>query len=123
MKKELEQLQTLLKQEDEKTTKQMITMKTMKKKNKGGDKIQEEKEEGHVAATPSSPLSSSPTPTSTPPLKIFRLDTERYPYLGVRYGIHRLPCLVFVKHHEVQLKLEGLTTADNIYQGFKSLRP
>ena len=127
MKKELEQLQELLKQEDEKTTK--LTMMTMlkKMKNKDGGKEKEETEEVRVAATPTSPKPSSKTPPSTwaskSSLKIFRLDAERYPGVGVRYGIHRLPCLVFVKNHKVQLKLEGLTTAEDIYHGFKSLRP
>ena len=127
MKKELEQLQALLKQEDEKTTNLTMMMMSKKKKNEDGGKAKEETGEVRVTATPSSPKPSSPTLPSTPPpessLKIFRLDTERYPYLGLRYGIHRLPCLVFVKNHKVQLKLEGLTTAEDIYQGFKSLRP
>lgn len=98
MKKELDKLQCLLKHDDD-----------------------EEEEESHGERPPSS---SSPSLSSQrTPLKIFRLDTERYPLLGSRYGISRLPCLVFVKDHKVQLKLEGLNTATNIYNRFKGLRP
>lgn len=57
-----------------------------------------------------------------PPLRIFRLDTERYPALGVRFNIHRLPSLLFVKDREVQLKLEGVNTAEVIAERVKDLR-
>lgn len=94
MKKELDGLQRLLKQDDASSD----------GSSGGGDNA-----------------TTKPKTTQPLPLKIFRLDTERYPWLGSRFGIQRLPCLVFVKDHKVQLKLEGINTATEIAERYKRM--
>jgi thiol-disulfide isomerase/thioredoxin len=55
-------------------------------------------------------------------LKIFSLDAEKFPHLGSRYDIHRLPCLVFVRHGEILLRLEGVTKAAVVAEQVRALR-
>ena len=47
-------------------------------------------------------------------LKIISIDTEKWPHVGSRYHIRSLPCLLLVKDKQVVLRLEGLTTADDL---------
>ena len=47
-------------------------------------------------------------------LKIISIDTEKWPHVGSRYHIRSLPCLLLVKDREVVLRLEGLTTAEDL---------
>ena len=49
-------------------------------------------------------------------LKVLTIDTERFPQVGIRYGIGKLPCLIFIKKREVLLRLEGLTKAEDIVE-------
>jgi thioredoxin 1 len=55
-------------------------------------------------------------------LKIFSLDTEKFPHLGLRYDIHRLPCLVFVRDGEIRLRMEGVTKAEVVAEHVRTLR-
>jgi thioredoxin 1 len=55
-------------------------------------------------------------------LKIFSLDTEKWPHLGTRYGIQRLPCILFVREGEIQKRLEGVTKAEVLAEEFRSLQ-
>jgi hypothetical protein len=45
------------------------------------------------------------------PITIFSLDTEKWPHLGTRYGIQRLPCILVVRDGVIQKRLEGITKA------------
>lgn len=51
-------------------------------------------------------------------LPVLAIDTERFPHVGARYGIGKLPCLLFVKDREILLRLEGLTKAEDLVQHF-----
>lgn len=46
--------------------------------------------------------------------KMFAIDTEKWPHVGSRFKIGKLPCLVVVKEGEVLLRLEGLTKAEDV---------
>ena len=54
-------------------------------------------------------------------LKIFALDTEKWPHLGSRYGIQRLPCILFVREGEIQERMEGVTKAEKLAETFRIL--
>ena len=45
-------------------------------------------------------------------IKIFSLDTEKWPHLGTRYGIQRLPCIIVVRDGIVRKRFDGVTKAD-----------
>jgi thiol-disulfide isomerase/thioredoxin len=55
-------------------------------------------------------------------IKIFSLDTEKFPNLGSRYNIHRLPCLVVVRDGEIRLRMEGVTKAEVVVEHVQALR-
>jgi thioredoxin 1 len=46
--------------------------------------------------------------------KMFAIDTEKWPNVGSRFKVGKLPCLVVVKEGEVLLRLEGLTKAEDV---------
>jgi thiol-disulfide isomerase/thioredoxin len=54
-------------------------------------------------------------------IKFFSLDTEKWPHLGTRYGIQRLPCILVVRDGVVQKRLEGLTKAEVIVKELDEL--
>jgi thiol-disulfide isomerase/thioredoxin len=54
-------------------------------------------------------------------LKIFSVDTEKWPQLGLRYGIHRLPCILFVRDGEIQERMEGVIDAEILADTFRTL--
>lgn len=54
-------------------------------------------------------------------LKIFSLDTEKWPHLGTRYGVQRLPCLLVVRNGTVKKRMEGVTKADLIVKELHEL--
>lgn len=51
-------------------------------------------------------------------LKVLSIDTEKFPHVGSRYNIGKLPCLLLMKDKEVILRLEGLTKADVLVEHF-----
>jgi thioredoxin-like negative regulator of GroEL len=55
------------------------------------------------------------------PITIFSLDTEKWPHLGTRYGIQRLPCILVVRDGVIRKRLEGLTKADVIVKEIDEL--
>lgn len=55
-------------------------------------------------------------------IKIFSLDTEKFPNLGSRYNIHKLPCLVVVRDGKIRLKMEGVTKAEVVVEHVQALR-
>mmetsp|Transcript_4749 Transcript_4749/g.7404 ORF Transcript_4749/g.7404 Transcript_4749/m.7404 type:complete len:183 (+) Transcript_4749:218-766(+) len=55
-------------------------------------------------------------------IKIFSLDTTKWPHLATRYHVHRLPCILFVREGEIQTRMEGLTKAEVVAEQFRTLR-
>jgi thiol-disulfide isomerase/thioredoxin len=53
-------------------------------------------------------------------LKVLSIDTEKFPYVGSRYKIGKLPSLLLIKDREVMFRLEGLTKADVLVEHFHS---
>jgi thioredoxin-like negative regulator of GroEL len=54
-------------------------------------------------------------------LKIFSLDTTRWPDLATRYNIRRLPCILFVKGGKIHARLEGVTKGEDIAKEYNGL--
>lgn len=54
-------------------------------------------------------------------VKIFYLDTEKWPHLGTRFRIQRLPCILLVRHGVVLKRLEGVTRADLIVEELRNV--
>jgi len=44
--------------------------------------------------------------------KMVKIDIEKWPQIGNRFDVSKLPCVVFVKENRVLLRLEGLTKAE-----------
>jgi thioredoxin-like negative regulator of GroEL len=53
--------------------------------------------------------------------KMFAIDTEKWPHVGSRFKIGKLPCLVVVKEGEVLLRLEGFTRAEDVLSRIKPI--
>jgi hypothetical protein len=53
-------------------------------------------------------------------MKVLSIDTEKFPHVGTRYEIGKLPCLLFMKDSKVLLRLEGLTKAEALVEHFHS---
>lgn len=47
-------------------------------------------------------------------LTMLAIDTEKWPQVGSRFQVRKLPCLVVVRDKEVLLRMEGLTKAEDI---------
>jgi Thioredoxin len=54
-------------------------------------------------------------------LKIFSLDAEKWPHLGTRYGIQKLPCILLVHDGVIKKRIEGVTKADLIVKELRGL--
>lgn len=54
-------------------------------------------------------------------LKLFSVDTEKWPQVGSRFQISRLPCLVVFRGGEVKLRLEGVNSAEKVVEQMRSL--
>ena len=48
------------------------------------------------------------------------IDTDRWPHVGSRFKVAKLPCLVGLRDGEVLLRLEGLRSADEIIESFNT---
>jgi thioredoxin 1 len=55
--------------------------------------------------------------------KILAIDTEKWPQVGSRFRIGKLPCLLVLRNKEVVTKLEGLTRAEDLVRYFHSSAP
>jgi thioredoxin 1 len=53
--------------------------------------------------------------------KMFAIDTEKWPHVGSRFKVGKLPCLVVVKEGEVLLRLEGFTRAEDVLSRIKPI--
>lgn len=53
-------------------------------------------------------------------IKIFIVDTERWPHLGARYKVQGLPTTVLFKDGEVLERIEGFERADNLVSSIKA---
>jgi thioredoxin-like negative regulator of GroEL len=49
-------------------------------------------------------------------MKIFSLDTEKWPQVGSRFKVNRLPCLVFFREGEITLRMEGVNPAETVVE-------
>lgn len=56
-------------------------------------------------------------------LKIFSIDTEKWPQVGSRFAISRLPCLVVAREGQVLLRMEGVIQADKVVAQVRTLIP
>lgn len=50
----------------------------------------------------------------TQQVRVVAIDTEKWPNVGSRFGVGKLPCLVIMKNGDVLSKLEGLVKAESI---------
>lgn len=53
--------------------------------------------------------------------RMFSVDTEKWPQVGSRFHVSRLPCLVLFREGEVKLRLEGVNSAETVVQQVRSL--
>lgn len=54
-------------------------------------------------------------------LKLFSIDTEKWPEVGSRFDVARVPTLVLFRGGEIQLRLEGLNSAETVVEQVRSL--
>jgi len=54
-------------------------------------------------------------------IKVFIIDTEKYPALSVRFGVGHLPTVLFFKNGEPVHRIEGFEGSDEILEKVKSL--
>jgi thiol-disulfide isomerase/thioredoxin len=54
-------------------------------------------------------------------LKMFSVDTEKWPQVGSRFEVARLPCLVLFREGEVKLRLEGVNSAQSVVEQVRRL--
>lgn len=48
------------------------------------------------------------------------IDTNKWPHIGSRFNVGKLPCTVIVKNGEMQLKMEGLISANVLAEQIRS---
>jgi thioredoxin 1 len=53
-------------------------------------------------------------------MKMFNVDTEKWPKIASRLQVATLPCLVVFREGEIKLRLEGVTSADSIIEHLDS---
>jgi len=53
-------------------------------------------------------------------LTMFSIDTEKWPEVGSRFHVQRLPCLVVFREGEIRLKLEGVNKAQDVVDRVRS---
>mmetsp|Transcript_1797 Transcript_1797/g.2554 ORF Transcript_1797/g.2554 Transcript_1797/m.2554 type:complete len:175 (-) Transcript_1797:150-674(-) len=49
-------------------------------------------------------------------MKMFSIDTEKWPRVGSRFAVARLPCLVVFHEGETKLRLEGVNKAEEVVE-------
>ena len=54
-------------------------------------------------------------------LKMFSIDAEKWPQVGSRFKVSRLPCIVVFQEGEVKLRLEGVNSAETVVEQVRSL--
>ena len=54
-------------------------------------------------------------------LKIFSVDTEKWPHVGSRFAVAKLPCLVVFQQGEILLRFEGVNKAEEVVQKVRPL--
>lgn len=52
----------------------------------------------------------------TLPLKVLTIDTERWPHVGSKFQIGKLPCLFLLRGSQTIQRLEGLVSAEVIWK-------
>jgi thioredoxin-like negative regulator of GroEL len=50
--------------------------------------------------------------TARPQFKMLAIDTDKWPHVGSKFAVGKLPCLVVMTDGQVRLRLEGLTKAE-----------
>lgn len=50
------------------------------------------------------------------PLKVLTIDTERWPHVGSKFQIGKLPCLFLFRGSQTIQRLEGLVSAEEIWK-------
>ena len=48
--------------------------------------------------------------------KVISIDTKKWPHVGSKFAIGKLPCLLVMKNKEILLRLEGLTKAEELVE-------
>jgi thioredoxin-like negative regulator of GroEL len=48
--------------------------------------------------------------------KVISIDTKKWPHVGTKFEIGKLPCLLLMKDKQVVLRLEGLTKAEELVE-------
>jgi thiol-disulfide isomerase/thioredoxin len=54
-------------------------------------------------------------------VKVFLVNTDKFPKLGARYNISVLPTLVIFKEGQIQDRIEGMETADSVVERLRTL--
>ena len=49
-----------------------------------------------------------------PKVHLLAIDTNKWPAVGTRFSVGKLPCLVALRNGQVLFRLEGYTTADEV---------
>jgi thiol-disulfide isomerase/thioredoxin len=49
-------------------------------------------------------------------IKVIAIDTKKWPHVGSRFSIGKLPCLLFMKDKQELVRLEGLTKAEVVME-------
>jgi len=48
--------------------------------------------------------------------RVIAIDTNKWPHIGSRFKVGKLPCLLVLKNGEIQFKLEGLVRAEEVLE-------
>ena len=59
-------------------------------------------------------MSDARTAESYRKLKLFSIDTEKWPQLSNRFDISRLPCILIWQNGQVMYRMEGVTKAEDV---------
>lgn len=54
-------------------------------------------------------------------IKIFNVDTDKFPDLGSRYDVKALPCTLLFKNGNTVARIQGIKTAQDLIQQIKDL--
>ena len=55
-------------------------------------------------------------------MKIFSIDTEKWPRVGSRFSVAKLPCIVLFHEGEIKLRLEGVNKAEEVIERVRMFR-
>ena len=54
-------------------------------------------------------------------VRMFAVDTEKFPHIGSRFDIRALPCLLLVHNGEALLRIEGVLKAEEVLERVRTI--